>query len=336
MKKIKSLIAIMVAVTTGYGQDPSFSQFFSSPLNINPALTGNINADWRMIANFRDQWIGPASPYTTGSISYDRKIQDKIRNVEERNVFSAGAMLMFDHAMAGIQKSVYASLNVAYSIVIFDDGETNHNLGVGFGGIYGRRFVDFSRLDFEEQFTGTGFDVNLPTGENALSDMKPYFSSSAGVTYTIKTEISNFDIGVAAFHLNKPKQTFLEDEHQFIPIRKVVHANFETRLNDRLLLNANAIYQEQLKASYYSVGGAFGYYLDDIQETIFNAGLWYWSKNAIVPYLGLAYKNLQIGLSYDWTISKLNQATPRPRTFEVTLILRGIKEPTGFIHCPWK
>ena len=336
MKKIKTLVAIILIGTVVYGQDPSFSQFFSSPLNINPALTGNINADWRMIANFRDQWIGPASPYATGSISYDRKIQDKIRNYENKNVFSAGSMLMFDRAMAGVQKSVYASLNLAYNVLVFDDDITQHRLAVGFGGIYGRRFIDFSRLDFEEQFTGTGFDVNLPTGENALSDMKPYFSSSAGATYSIKTEISNFDIGVAAFHLNRPKQTFLEDEHQFIPIRKVVHANFETKLSDRVLFNANAIYQDQKKASYYSVGGAFGIYVDDIQQTIFNAGLWYWSNNALVPYLGLAYKNLQIGLSYDWTISKLRQATPKPKTFEVTLILRGIKEPTGFIHCPWK
>ena len=337
MKKITSLVAIMTAVLMGYGQDPSFSQFFSSPLNINPALTGNINADWRLITNFRDQWIGPASPYATGSISYDRKIQNKMMpGIEEKNVFSVGSMLMFDHAMAGVQKSVYASLNLGYSIVVFDDDQTQQRLGVGFGAIYGRRFVDFSRLDFEEQFTGTGFDVNLPTGESALSDMKPYFSSSAGITYSIKTETSNFDIGVAAFHLNKPKQTFLEDEHQFIPIRKVVHANFETKLNDRGLFNANAIYQEQKKASYYSVGGALGYYADESQETIFTAGLWYWSKNALVPYLGLAHKSLQIGLSYDWTISKLNQATPRPKTFEVTLILRGITEPTGFIYCPWK
>ena len=38
-------------------QDPSFSQFFSSPLNINPGLTANINSKWRMVSNFRNQWI---------------------------------------------------------------------------------------------------------------------------------------------------------------------------------------------------------------------------------------------------------------------------------------
>ena len=337
MKKIKCVVAIlMIIVIKSNGQDPSFSQFFSSPLNINPALTGNINADWRLISNFRDQWIGPASPYATGSVSYDRKIQNENSYVPDKNVLSAGGMLMFDYAMAGIQKSAYASINLAYSVVILDDDKVKHSLGVGFGGIYGRRFVDFSRLDFEEQFVGTGFDTNLPTGESALSDMKPYFSSSAGITYSIKNEKSNIDIGIAAFHLNRPKQTFLEDEHQFIPMRKVAHANFEIVLNDKLLFNANGIYQYQLKANYYSIGGAFGYYMDNSKTVIFNAGLWYWSKNALVPYLGLAYKDLQIGLSYDWTISKLKQATPKPKTFEITLILRGIKEPTGFIHCPWK
>ena len=143
-------------------------------------------------------------------------------------------------------------------------------------------------------------------------------------------------MGVAAFHLNRPKQTFLEDEHQVIPLRKVIHANFETQLNDKVVFNANGIYQFQLQAKYYSIGGLIGYDFGTTESMHLNAGLWYWSKNALIPYLGFAYKNLQIGLSYDWTISKLRQATPRPKTFEISLILRGIKDPVGFIHCPWK
>src|SRR5688500_4676433 len=178
-KRIVAIIFSLIFAESLIAQDPSFSQFFSSPLNINPALTANINADWRMIANFRDQWIGPASPYTTGTISYDRKIQDEYSSEPDRNFLGAGAMLMYDQAMAGVQKSVYASLNLAYNIVLSND-VNRHSIGLGFGVIYGRRFVDFSRIDFEEQFTGSGFDTNLPTGEVALSNMKPYLSSSAG------------------------------------------------------------------------------------------------------------------------------------------------------------
>jgi type IX secretion system PorP/SprF family membrane protein len=327
------LIAMM---TISYAQDPSFSQFFSSPLNINPALTANINSDWRLISNFRDQWIGPASPYVTGTISYDTKVQNKTMDVlEQNNYIGLGGMLMYDKAMGGVVKSTYASFNLSYNIKLVEAGDTKHRLGVGFGAIYGRRYVDFSRVDFEEQFTGYGFNTNLPTGESALSEMKPYISVSAGLLYSFSSEKTNIDLGIAAFHLNKPKQTFLEDKNQRLPIRQVAHANFETYLNDRVVLNTNAIYQFQMEAKYFSVGGALGYYLGDALGTLVNGGVWYWSNNAIVPYVGLAYKKFQVGVSYDVTISKLNQAARKPNTTEISIILRGIKRPSAGIPCPW-
>lgn len=340
MKKCKSIIVVfigLVIAATSNAQDPAFSQFFSSPLNINPALTANISADWRAIANFRDQWIGPSSPYVTGTVSYDTKLfQNKIANVEEDgNVFGIGGMLMFDRAMGGIVKSSYASLDLSYNVKL-SDGDIKHKVGVGFGGTYGNRNVDFSNLYFEEQFTGYGFNTNLPTGESALSSMKAYFSVSSGLTYSITSARSNFDIGAAAFHVNKPKQTFLKDENQTLAMRKVVHANFETFLNDRFVLNTNAIYQTQSKAKYYSAGAALGYYLPTEQDIMLMGGLWYWSDNAIIPYVGLAYNDFQFGLTYDITTSKLNQTTMKHSTWELSLILRGTRKTSGVIPCPWK
>jgi type IX secretion system PorP/SprF family membrane protein len=335
-KWIFAVFASVFLVQSATAQDPSFSQFFSSPLNINPALTANINGDWRFISNLRDQWVGPASPYLTGSASFDRKIlQHKVPNIEEGNVMGIGGMLMFDRAMGGIAKSIYASLNFSYNIKLVDEA-VKHKLGIGFGAIYGSRTIDFSRLDFEQQFTGYGFNTNLPTGEAALSNMKPYVSGSAGLTYSISSLKSNVDVGVAVFHFNKPKQTFLEDENQILAMRKVVHANFETMLNDRLVLNTNGIYQFQDEAKYFSVGGAFGYSLDGAENMMLLSGVWYWSDNAVIPYLGLVYKDMQFGFSYDVTTSKLNQATRKPNTFEISFIIRGVKGPTGVIPCPWK
>jgi hypothetical protein len=196
--------------------------------------------------------------------------------------------------------------------------------------------MDFSRVDFEEQFTGAGFNTNLPTGEAAMSNMKPYFSLSSGLTYSISTEKNNIDIGIAAFHINRPKQTFLEDPNQYLAARKVAHINLERYISDRLILNANAIYQYQKEAKYFSVGAALGHVIGEQQETIFNWGFWYWSDNAIFPYVGLAYKNFQFGVSYDFTISKLNEATRKPNTWEVSLILRGVRKYDKSIPCPWK
>ena len=52
MKKILLLISILVFVKWAEAQDPNFSQFFSSPLNVNPALTARINSDWRVHFKF--------------------------------------------------------------------------------------------------------------------------------------------------------------------------------------------------------------------------------------------------------------------------------------------
>jgi type IX secretion system PorP/SprF family membrane protein len=340
MKMVKHLFAVSLAlmmIESSHSQDPSFSQFFSSPLNVNPALTGNINGDWRLMSNFRDEWIGPASPYMTATISYDQKfLQNKIPMVAEKNIWGIGGMLMYDNAMSGIVRSIYGSLNLSYSVRLEATETVTQRLGLGFGATYTHRSIDFNQLDFQDQFTGTGFNTNLPTGENALSNMKAYISASAGILYSYTTESSNFDLGVSAYHVNKPKQTFLKDDNQILAIRKVAHANFETFINDRAVLNANAIYQLQSTAQYFSAGAALGYYLEDDAGTLLNAGLWYWSKNAIIPYVGLTYKDYQFGFSYDVTTSKLSRAARKPSTWEFSLIIRGKQKASGIIPCPWK
>lgn len=331
------MIILLANAIIAFGQDPSFSQFFSSPLNINPALTARINSKWRVIANLRDQWIGPASPYASGTISYDTRALEK--QMSENTVFGIGGMLMYDQAMRSIYKASFASLNLSYNVLLAS-GDADHRIGIGVGGILGTKRVDFSRLYFAEQFIGNGFDQNLPTGEPALSNMKGYLSSSAGILYSFTNETSNFDLGGAVYHINKPKQTFVEDKNQYLAARFVGHANFETLLNDVFVLNTNAIYQRQSATNYFSVGGAIGYYLTSDyfsqNDVLLSLGLWYWSKNAIVPYVGFTYSNFQVGLSYDMTISKLREADPRPKTFEISLILRGDRRNEGVIWCPWK
>ena len=211
-------------------------------------------------------------------------------------------------------------------------------MGIGIGLIYGHKEIDFSKLNFNEQFNGYGFNQNLPTGETALSNMKGYISTSAGLLYSFTTDNSSFDFGVSAFHLNKPKQTTTDDPNQYLAPRYVVHGNYETYLTDQVILSTNGIYQTQAGAHYFSIGGALGYIInnDGQDDLILNGGLWYWSSNAVVPYVGFAYRNFQFGFTYDVTVSKLSQAAEKPQTFELSLIIRGDDKPKGIIPCPWK
>lgn len=361
MLKLKNIIIILFLFLISnrvLAQDPSFSQFFASPLNVNPALTANIDEKWRMISNYRNQWIGPSNPFTTGTVSFDNKIfQDHVGNyVDEITRVGIGGMLMYDQALAGALKSNYASFNVTGNIRLIKkegyelngarirhiskikmDLTAEQRLGVGFGFIYGHKRLDYSNVDFEEQFTGNGFNTNLPTGEAALSKMKPYISVSAGILYSYIKDKTNIDLGLAAFHFNKPSQTFLDDKNHYLASRYVIHGNFEQLLTNQLILNTNGIYQYQSGASYFSIGGALGYSIPDYNKIIIiNGGLWYWSDNAVIPYLGFRYENFQIGLSYDMTVSKLNEAPKRSHTFELCLILKGSGQRTGVIPAPWK
>jgi hypothetical protein len=46
----------MVVVVVVAAQDSHFSQFFSSPLTLNPAFTGKFFGTYRVAGNYRNQW----------------------------------------------------------------------------------------------------------------------------------------------------------------------------------------------------------------------------------------------------------------------------------------
>jgi len=333
MKKIILAAAIyFLTQLTATAQDPGFSQFFASPMSMNPTLTGMTKADWRVMAHGRDQWLGVGTPFRTATVAFDTKmLQDKLG---DNSTFGIGVMMMTDQAMQGAVKSSYGAINTSYHINLVE-GEVTQALGMGVGVSYGNRRVDFARLKFEDQYNGYGF--NLPTSETAVSQMKPYISGSAGLTYTYTTENTNIDLGVATYHLNKPKRSYLDDESQNISRRYVVHANIETYLKEWLVFNGNAVYQNQYGIGYYCIGGSLGYLLtyDNADGVALNTGLWYWSKYALIPYIGMTYKNFQVGLSYDVVLNKLAQSSIKPKTFELSITLRGLTDGLA-IPTPWK
>src|SRR5258708_30944847 len=59
---------------TTLAQDPGFSQFFASPLTLNPALTGKFNGVVRVAGNYRNQWPSINNPFFTPTISMNPPI----------------------------------------------------------------------------------------------------------------------------------------------------------------------------------------------------------------------------------------------------------------------
>src|SRR4249920_3845660 len=88
MKKTLLFLTLIATVTTMQAQDPHFSQFFASPLTLNPAFTGKFDGEWRLAANHRDQWPSIPKAYVTTSASLDFGI---LKNrIPEKDVFGVG------------------------------------------------------------------------------------------------------------------------------------------------------------------------------------------------------------------------------------------------------
>ncbi|MBY0479728.1 MAG: PorP/SprF family type IX secretion system membrane protein [Chitinophagaceae bacterium] len=317
-----------------FAQDPIFSQFYSSPMSVNPALAGNGDADWRIVANHRSQWIGQGlDPLTTSSISFDGKLFKQADN--EANYIGGGLLFLQEKGLAGAYKT--NSFHFILSSHISLDADDASGLSAGLGGSYSNTMIDFAQLSFAQQLSSSGFNRALPTMEPNLANVKPYFSMFAGINYTLNSETSSFDIGIAGYRFMKTNRSALNDPTQLDPPRYNFHAGYQTYINERLVLNTNAIYVLESNLQSYTVGLNLGTFLDNAENpTILNTGLWYRGNEAIIPYLGLSYGNFQAGITYDIPMSSSNSSLNTLKTYEFSLIYRSPKRGAKTIPCPWK
>ncbi len=326
-------VLILILQLDTYAQDPVFSQFYSSPLTVNPALAGNGNTNWRLIINNRNQWIGEGlDPLTSTSISIDGKLFRQEGN--ESNYIGGGLLFLQDKGLGGIYKA--NSFHGILSSHISLDENDAHGLSVGLGGTYSNTMIDFAQLTFGQQLSFSGFNRALPTVEPSLSNVKPYFAMFAGINYSYNTENASFDIGASGYRFLKTNRSALDDATQLDPPRYNIHADFQTFITNRLVLNTNGMYVFETGRNTYTVGMNFGQILDDSGEpSILNTGIWYRGNDAIIPYLGFVYKNFQAGVTYDINTSS-NNASNTLKTFEFSLIFRSPQKAANPIPCPWK
>src|SRR5436189_2259979 len=88
MRKLLVCICALLASQLLKAQDPHFSQFFASPLTLNPAFTGKFDGQWRVAAIHRDQWPSIPKAYVTTAASFDFGI---LKNkIPEGDIFGIG------------------------------------------------------------------------------------------------------------------------------------------------------------------------------------------------------------------------------------------------------
>ena len=333
MKKTIAILSILVSLSLlTEAQDPHFSQFFASPLTLNPAFTGKFDGTLRVAGNYRNQWPAFSNVYTTSTLSVDFDIlKDKLPDYD---TWGVGILALKDQAGGNILTNTYLGLSTSYHKALDEDGF--QQIGIGFQGTYGQKRLDNSKLFFEDQLTPFGFTgvtSDIFTSDNLNIN---YLDVNAGLIYTASTtERNNFYIGASMYHINRPKESFKGGNWNISP-RTTLNAGGYFPVSDILTLHTSGIYQVQNKATETVVGGALAAALDEESENPSNiyGGLWYRFNDAIIPYLGLEFGGFRIGATYDINVSSLKAGSQSRGGMEISVIY--IKRPAGYkgIPCP--
>lgn len=317
-----------------HAQDIHFSQFFASPLTLNPALTGNFNGNVRVAGNYRNQWPSVNRAFTTSTLSVDFPIMTN--KLPENDRMAIGIMGFTDQQADGVLKNNFGSLSIAYNKGLDEDGY--NRLSLGFQAVYCAKNLNVTNLKFEDQLRSDGF-TGVTTEifrSNQLSI--GYFDLNAGVNYSGTTQNNtNFYVGASAYHLTKPKESFLGGQFN-LSQRYTIHGGVYFPLNTQVTLHASGIYQSQGNANEGIVGAALGYTLGaeygDDPTTVY-AGGWYRFADALIPYIGLEYGKFRLGATYDVTTSSLKSVNQTRGGFEISLIYINKPSNSGrSIPCP--
>lgn len=333
MKKTAAILIWFLIVSFFVNaQDPHFSQFFSSPLTLNPAFTGKFDGTIRVAGNYRNQWPAFSNVYTTSTLSVDFDIlKNKLPDFDRWGV---GFIALTDKAGGGVLTSNYVGLSTSYHKALDEDGFKQ--IGIGFQGTYGQKRLDNSKLYFEDQLTPYGFTgVTQEIFYEKNLDIN-YLDVNAGFLFSASTdETNNFYVGASMYHINRPHQSFLGADWNIAP-RTTISAGGYFPVSDILTLHTSGIFQYQAAATETVIGGALAAPIDTKSENPSNvyAGLWYRFKDALIPYIGLEFSGMRIGASYDVNVSSLKAASQSRGGMEISLIY--VKKPPGFkgIPCP--
>lgn len=291
-------------------QDIHFSQYYNTPLLVNPALTGKVYGTFRITLNYRNQWFGISS-YSTPAIAVDVPVRFK-----SKDVLGIGVYAVNDRSANGNLTNMTTMFALAFHKAL---GESKgHSISFGAQVGYTQRKLDVANLRFTDQINlENKIEDYNPSGEN-LEGSNGNLDVNVGIHWNSKmSNKANIFLGYAVFHVTQPEQSFVNLNYQ-IPIRHTVNGGLNLDLSNKVNLTPSVLYMLQEKATDLVVGATSRFKVS--QESALLLGAFYRLNDAVIPYFGLKIKTVRFGFSYDVTMSQLNGTTGG---IEVSLSLIG-------------
>lgn len=327
MKKVLFCLGAFLALThTSEAQDVHFSQYFTSPMTLNPGLTGLTQSDFRLAGNYRTQWGAVNNaPYTTATVSYDMaSMRGQFANGD---YLGFGVLGLFDRAGSGALQNVTLGLSGAYHKAFGVDKQ--HTLSFGLQASLVQKSIQQDKLTFEDMYNISTQSFSLTTNDNLNNKDLTYPDFALGIIYSGRvSEHATVFGGASMYHLTRPVETFLGGKHKLYR-RTAAYAGTQFDMNERSVLYASALFQSQGPNTSIMAGGAVGFVLNPgydkeySKASIFYLGGWYRYGDAVIPYVGFEWAKAQLGVSYDANLSGFSPATNGNGALEFSLIFNG-------------
>jgi type IX secretion system PorP/SprF family membrane protein len=319
-KRYITILCSLWLIGSVHGQDLHFSQFINSPLTTNPANTGFIpEGDYRLGINYRNQWANVmAVPYKTMSAFGDVQL---LKN-SDVGWMGVGGVILRDVAGSGNLTSTKVYGSIAYHKMLGFSSLLSAGFNVGFA----NKQINVSNLKFPDQFDGFFFDSKLPTSVSLDRNNITYLDVQAGLNYAyFPTENIYVNAGFSAHHVNRPQESFfVSDVSNRVPVRYIGFLNGSFKVNDQWLVNPNFYYSRQAGGSELVSGLNAHYNVSGDGQYLLIGGLYYRHKEAVIPMIGLGYKDITFAFTYDATISNLRNYNNTRGAFEFSLTKQGI------------
>jgi type IX secretion system PorP/SprF family membrane protein len=297
MKKILLIVMLSFVFSVGKTQDPQFSQFYSSPLYMAPSFAGAKDGG-RVILNFRDQWPQLSSTYLTYAFSADYYLE-KYRS-------GIGLLILRDQAgEGGLMNATTMGLLYSYNF------DLNHNWKVrpGLSAYYYTKGINYSAFRFGDQIL-RGENAGSSVEMTSIQNMEPV--SHFDFTTSVLAYSDQYWFGFTLDHLMYFSEILSNQGDYLAPrysayggAKYMIHGKVRKLKEESITVALNFTMQNSLK--YMDLG--LYYTKEPIILGIWYRGLPIFPDNpnvgALAFSVGYKYKAMQIGYSYDFTLTRL-------------------------------
>lgn len=284
--RIKGLLCFCMAVCLSnamWAQDPQFSQFYSSPLTLNPALTGNFNGTTRFISNIRSQNADYNNAYNTKTASVDFKVLSN--KIKQYDWLSVGVLLLSDQTGNKVLTNNHLGVSMAYSKAL--DEEQKRSVTIGFQANYNNKRFNSANAILEDQITAGG--IISVSGDNIINNglSKTAVDLNAGIVYQYApTSEHLYYIGGALFNLLQSQKGF-GNNLSVAPLRKSINGGMMSPVGYAGTFHASFHLQQQKGFNQLLIGAAYSHFIKDVLSAYIElyAGAWYRTDQSVIPYI---------------------------------------------------